>query len=41
VDAQGNVAWVGDYGAPEHGGLMYVEPSEIVAEVSDRLSSSG
>ena len=41
VDEQGKVAWVGDYGAPEHGGLMYVEPSELVPEISDRLPSSG
>ncbi len=41
VDEQGQVAWVGDYGAPEHGGLMYVEPSELVAEISDRLESAG
>ena len=37
VDEEGKVAWVGDYGAPEHGGRMYVEPSEIVKEISDRL----
>lgn len=41
VDAQGRVAWVGDYGAPEHGGLMYVDPSVIVREVSDRLRAGG
>jgi peroxiredoxin len=30
VDASGKVAWLRDYGAPENGGLMYVEPSELV-----------
>ncbi|MFL5799232.1 MAG: peroxiredoxin family protein [Actinomycetota bacterium] len=39
VDREGRVAWLHDYGAPEHGGLMYVEPGKIIREVGGRLSS--
>lgn len=38
VDADGKVAWLQDYGAPENAGVMYVEPSEISAEVGAALS---
>jgi len=27
-----------DYGAPENGGLMYVQPAELVAEVAKQLA---
>jgi peroxiredoxin len=37
VDADGRVAWVRDYGAPEHGGAMYVAPADIVKQVSASL----
>ncbi|HEV8564232.1 MAG TPA: redoxin domain-containing protein [Actinomycetota bacterium] len=37
VDETGHVAWLRDYGAEEHGGLMYVEPSEVVDQVKDAL----
>ena len=37
VDEAGRVAWLQDYGAPEHGGIMYVLPKEIVRRVSDGL----
>jgi peroxiredoxin len=37
VDEAGEVAWVRDYGAPENGGLMYVDPAEIVAQVGEAL----
>ena len=37
VDETGHVVWLRDYGAQEHGGLMYVEPSEIVDQVKDAL----
>jgi peroxiredoxin len=39
VDADGRVSWVRDYGAPEHGGAMYVPPTEIVDQVTAALSS--
>ncbi len=35
VDEQGIVRWVRDYGAPEHGGLMYVEVEELRAELRE------
>jgi peroxiredoxin len=38
VDETGKVAWLRDYGAPENGGLMYVEPSELVAEIEKRVA---
>jgi peroxiredoxin len=38
VDEDGKVAWLRDYGAPENGGLMYVEPSELVAELKKRVA---
>jgi len=37
VDEQGRVAWIHDYGAPENGGLMYVNPPELVDDVSRGL----
>jgi peroxiredoxin len=40
VDADGSVVWVRDYGAPEHGGLMYVPPNQIVDQVTAALSPS-
>jgi peroxiredoxin len=38
VDDDGEVAWLRDYGAPENGGLMYVEPNELVAELRRRIA---
>ena len=40
VDANGRVAWVRDYGAPENGGAMYVPPEEIVDQVTATLIAS-
>ncbi len=37
VDRDGKVAWVRDYGAPDNGGLMYVEPEELVPAVEKAL----
>lgn len=39
IDEGGSIAWVRDYGAPENGGGMYVEPSEIVDQVQQALTS--
>lgn len=37
VDSAGRIAWVQDYGSPKNRGVMYVEPSELAAEISSRL----
>ncbi|MPZ92587.1 MAG: redoxin domain-containing protein [Actinobacteria bacterium] len=37
VDGEGEVVWVRDYGAPENGGLMYVDSSVLVPQLEDRL----
>jgi peroxiredoxin len=37
VDEDGVVRWVRDYGAPENGGLMYVEVDELYTELVDHL----
>ena len=37
VDEAGKIAWVKDYGAPEHGGVMWVDPSALVAELEPHL----
>jgi peroxiredoxin len=37
VDGNGKVAWVRDYGAPAHGGVMYVPPAELVSQLQDHL----
>jgi len=37
VGKDGRVKWVKDYGAPENGGLMYVEVDELRQEVSSRV----
>lgn len=37
IDESGRVAWLQDYGAPEHGGTMYVLPREIVRIVSESV----
>ena len=38
VDADGEIAWLRDYGAPENGGLMYVESQELVDQIADALN---
>ena len=37
IDAGGRVVWLRDYGAPEHGGAMYVPPPELVGEIAEHL----
>jgi peroxiredoxin len=38
VGRDGKIAWLRDYGAPEHGGAMYVTPDEITSQLEDQLS---
>jgi peroxiredoxin len=40
VGPDGMVQAVRDYGAPENGGLMYVEPDEVAALVREALAGS-
>jgi peroxiredoxin len=40
VDRDGRLSWVKDYGAPEHGGLMYVSPQDLVPLVAYQLAAS-
>ena len=40
VGRDGRVAWVRDYGAPEHGGAMYVAPSELDPLIQQHLGTS-
>lgn len=37
VDQEGRIAWVKDYGAPEHGGVMYVTPGELIQALRPQL----
>lgn len=37
VGADGRIRWVRDYGAPEHGGAMYVPVPELASEIGNRL----
>jgi peroxiredoxin len=39
VDERGEITWVKDYGALEHGGIMYVAPEEITRLVSEQLAT--
>jgi len=38
VGGDGRIAWLRDYGAPEHGGAMYVPPDEIASQVEEQLT---
>ena len=38
VDRAGTVVWIRDYGAMEHGGLMYVSPAELDPLIQQQLS---
>lgn len=37
VDTNGTVAWIRDYGAPENGGVMYVNPGDLVSQIQASL----
>jgi len=38
VGGDGRIAWLRDYGAPEHGGAMYVPPDEIASQLEEHLT---
>lgn len=40
VDEDGRVSWVKDYGAPEHGGVMYVAPQELLERLRPELGEA-
>lgn len=37
VGIDGRIVWIRDYGAPEHGGAMYVPVPELVAQLAGRV----
>jgi hypothetical protein len=37
VGADGAAIWVRDYGAPQNGGMMYVEVEELVQQIKTQL----
>lgn len=37
VDEERRIAWVKDYGAREHGGVMWVDPDELMAELEPHV----
>jgi peroxiredoxin len=37
VGEDGTVEWIRDYGAPENGGLMYVEPAELLRDMQGAI----
>jgi peroxiredoxin len=39
VNADGTIGWIKDYGAPENGGVMYVDPGEITKGVKENLKN--
>src|SRR2546427_8805337 len=40
VGLDGRVSWIRDYGAPEHGGVMYVLPKDLIAQLDAHLPGS-
>jgi peroxiredoxin len=39
VGGDGTITWLRDYGAPEHGGAMYVPPDEIASQLEGHLTA--
>ena len=37
IDRTGRIAWVRDYGGMEHGGVMYVPPTQLTREVAAKV----
>ena len=40
VDRDGRVGWIRDYGAPDHWGLMYVSPGDLVPLIAAQVGGS-
>ena len=40
VDREGRIGWIRDYGAPSHGGLMYVSPGDLVPQIAAQLEGT-
>ena len=40
VDSTGRISWIRDYGAPEHGGLMYVAPKDLAPLVAAHMGGA-
>jgi hypothetical protein len=38
VDERGRMVWIRDYGAAQNGGLMYVEPDQLVPPIRASLA---
>lgn len=39
VDGDGKVVWIRDYGAPQNGGVMYVEPTDLITQIRNSLNN--
>ena len=39
IDEDGTVKWIGDYGAEQSGGRMYVPVSELISEINTHLAA--
>jgi len=37
ISANGEIAWIQDYGAPQNRGVMYVPVEELISEISKNL----
>src|SRR5439155_12316706 len=40
IDRNGVIRWVRDYGAPEHGSVMYVSPSQLLPAIRQHLKAA-
>ena len=40
IGRDGRVAWIRDYGASEHGGVMYVAPKDLIPQISSHLGGA-
>ncbi len=40
IGLDGRVSWIRDYGAAEHGGVMYVLPKDLIAQLAAHIQGS-